>query len=335
MSKNLLVALALAALCFGCKKEPFVPSSANALPGLWKQLADFSGKGRVRAYAFVIGGKAYMVGGTYGSGFNYSPLNDMWEYDPLADKWTKKASYPGRAAEYIRGFTINNRAYMGTGFGNLQLPSNSIPQNKDFWEYDPATDTWTQKADFPGEARENVIGFEVNGAGYMGLGTDNSYTKNFKDFYRYDAGADKWTAVAPYPGKGSFALSAFAINGQGYAGLGAASPDVTANDFWQYIPVENKWVERANFTGKPRAFTSQFVIGTDGYVGQGSTLAATAPDWFKYNTLTDSWIKITNFDGPARYDAVSFSLNDIGYVGTGNPESLADFWKFTPTKKAP
>lgn len=41
------------------------------------------------------------------------------------------------------GFSINSKGYIGTGYdGNSK---------KDFWEYDPATNSWTQKVHF-GEA---------------------------------------------------------------------------------------------------------------------------------------------------------------------------------------
>jgi N-acetylneuraminic acid mutarotase len=327
--------LLLLVLCMSsCKKDtPFVPNYENGLPGLWKQLGDFPELGRVRAYGFTIGKKGYMLGGNVGSGFNVVHVNDFWEYDPPTDKWTRKADYPGQGAEYVRGFSINGKGYAGTGFGKrVATPGNDVPQNKDFYEYDPAKDKWTRKADFPGVERENVIAFEINGAGYMGLGTDNDYAKNYKDFYKYNAATDKWTRAADYPGSGSFGVAAFASNGRGYAGLGGAAPNTIEKDFWEYDPAADKWTQKAEYKGKGRAFSGQFVIGTDGYVGFGSTLTETAGDWYKYDTLTDKWLKITNFTGALRYDLVSFGVDGIGYIGTGNPGQLTDFWKYTPNK---
>jgi N-acetylneuraminic acid mutarotase len=331
--KLLLLFIALATLA-SCKKEkPFVPNYANALPGLWKQLGDFEGVGRVRAFAFSIGKKGYIIGGNAGSGFNIVPLYDFWEYDPATDKWTRKADYPGQAAEYIRGFSINNKGYVGTGFGQRVYIPDGPAQNKDFWEYDPATDKWTQKADFAGIERENVIAFEINGVGYLGLGTNNNYDASYKDFWKYDVAADKWTRMADYPGNGSFGVAAFSIGGKGYAGLGGSAPDIVKNDFWEYDPATNKWTAKADFTGPERVFSSQFTIGTDAYVGLGTTAGGSADDWYKYDTLTNIWIKATTFGGIARYDAVSFAIDGIGYIGTGNPGLQYDFWKYTPTKK--
>ncbi|MBD1391810.1 Kelch repeat-containing protein [Mucilaginibacter glaciei] len=329
------IPLVLLLLCMlSCKKQPFVPNSANALPGLWQKLGNFTGAGRVRAYGFTIGKKGYILGGNAGAGFNLQLLNDLWEYDPATDKWTRKADYPGQAAEYVRGFTIGNKAYLGTGFGQrLSIPGNTLPQNNDFWEYDPALDKWTRKANFAGIPRENVIAFEINGVGYMGLGTDDTYTQAYKDFYRYDAVADKWARAADYPGTGSFGVAAFASNGKGYAGLGGTLPSTIEKDFWQYDPTADRWNKKASFIAKGRVFSGQFAISTDGYIGFGTTMTDNLDDWYKYDTLKDSWIKITNFPAEARYDLVAFSIDGIGYVGTGNPGQLDDFWKYTPTKK--
>jgi hypothetical protein len=46
------------------------------------------------------------------------------------------------------GFSIGYKGYIGTG-----LHPNDYSNLKDFWEYNPAANTWTQKADFGGTAR--------------------------------------------------------------------------------------------------------------------------------------------------------------------------------------
>jgi len=332
MLKRTGLLLLLALTLFSCKKDkPFVPNYANGLPGLWAQLGDFAGIGRVRSFGFTIGHKGYVIGGNGDSGFNQLGLYDFWEYDPKIDKWTRKADYPGQASEYIRGFIINNKAYLGSGYGKrVADPGNNVLQNNDFWEYDPATDKWNRRADFAGGGRENVIAFAINGIGYMGLGTNNTYDVNYKDIWKYEPITDKWTRVADYPGMGSFGLIAFAVNGSGYAGLGGASPDVAAKDFWAYEPVSDKWNRKADFTGAARAFSGSFVIGNDGYAGMGSKTSGTADDWYKYSSANNAWSKITNLPGIARYDMVSFAIDGVGYIGTGNPGLLKDFWKYTP-----
>src|SRR5690242_17530130 len=58
--------------------------------------------------------------------------------------WTQKAYFGGKAREVAIGFSIGGKGYIGTG-----LRHNTIG-GIDFWEYDPATNIWTRKADVPG-----------------------------------------------------------------------------------------------------------------------------------------------------------------------------------------
>src|SRR5688572_13963097 len=61
--------------------------------------------------------------------------------------WTQKADFPGAAKISTVGFSILGKGYVGTG---TILPDN---YSKEFWEFDPVSNTWTQKADFGGEGR--------------------------------------------------------------------------------------------------------------------------------------------------------------------------------------
>jgi hypothetical protein len=45
-----------------------------------------------------------------------------------------------------------------------------LGHKNDFWEYDPATNAWTQKANFAGLARETPVGFAIGNKGYIGCG---------------------------------------------------------------------------------------------------------------------------------------------------------------------
>ena len=81
---------------------------------------------------------------------------------------------------------------MGTGY-------NVVTIYKDFWEYDPATDTWTQKADFGGTARTGAVGFSIGSKGYIGTGHMIGSLLQ-KDFWEYDPAANTWTQKADFGG---------------------------------------------------------------------------------------------------------------------------------------
>lgn len=87
-----------------------------------------------------------------------------------------KATFPGPPRSAAVAFSVNERGYFGTGFDGKEY-------YKDFWEYDPETNKWTQKTDFPGSARNDATAFGLSDKGYIGSGYDGNY---LKDFYVYD-----------------------------------------------------------------------------------------------------------------------------------------------------
>lgn len=117
----------------------------DPLTDTWTQKADFGGSETSSTVGFSIGTKGYIE----------TDGNEFWEYDPAANSWTRKADFGGTARSAAVGFSIGAKGYIGTGDAGL---FNAIPL-KDFWEYDPATNTWTQKADLGGKARFRATGF--------------------------------------------------------------------------------------------------------------------------------------------------------------------------------
>jgi len=88
----------------------------------------------------VMNGKIYAIGGTsQNNGLNdYTGLSTVEEYDPINDKWIKKADM--LTARF--GFSatkVNDKIYAISGTDRWP----TIPSVE---EYDPATDKWTKKA---------------------------------------------------------------------------------------------------------------------------------------------------------------------------------------------
>ena len=87
----------------------------------------------------------------------------------------------------------------------------------DTWEYDPQTNSWTQKDDFAGGIRYGALGFAIKGYGYVGTGRDaDNY---LKDFYRFDPSASagsQWTVVNGFGGFKRYYASSFIINDEAY-----------------------------------------------------------------------------------------------------------------------
>jgi N-acetylneuraminic acid mutarotase len=165
--------------------------------GAWSQVASFGGGGRQYATGFSIGNYGYL-----GAGNNvYGDQDDFWQYDPVANTWTKKANFGGGPRYSTVGFSINGKGYMGTGNDpdNVQTPT----FYSDFWEYDTAADTWTQKADFGGGTRSLAVGFSIGNYGYIGTGNESIsngiVADGQRDLWQYDPTSDTWTQKANMP----------------------------------------------------------------------------------------------------------------------------------------
>ena len=87
------------------------------------------------------------------------------------------------------GFSIGSKGYVGTGYKGSNM--------KDFWEYDPVIDIWTQKADFGGAARSEAVGFSIGGKGYIGTGNGGGYKIVF---WVYNLNTNTWTQKVDFGG---------------------------------------------------------------------------------------------------------------------------------------
>jgi N-acetylneuraminic acid mutarotase len=203
--------------------------------------------------------------------------------------WQKKQSLgiTANGRQYGVGFSIGNKGYFGTGI--------SINDNfrNDFWEYDPATNAWTQKANFGGAPRGGAIGFNIGGKGYIGTGviapSQEGYTN---DFWECDPATNAWTRKADFGGLPTVQAVGFSIGNKGYVGTGFTINDFS-NDFWEYDPATDAWTRKANFGGDPRYGAAGFSIGNKGYIGTGhnekGNLSGNEKDFWEYDTTTDTW----------------------------------------------
>jgi len=282
---------------FGCKKDFW---EYNPATDAWTQKADFGGEARADATGFSLGNKGYI-----GTGYIYGSTThkkDFWEYNPAANTWIRKADFGGDARRYAAGFSIctatTNKGYIGTGAAFDLNP----PQNfQDFWEYDPVTDTWLQKADFPGTARYAAAGFGIGEKGYLGSGINyvsSTEVTFYKDFYEYDPVADTWIRKADIGGLDRAFAVGFSVGSKGYIGTGnspGTSPGGLQNDFWEYNPAGDTWIQKANFGGAKRSIAAGFSIGTKGYIGTGCISAGTySQDFWEYSQTNNLWTKKTN-----------------------------------------
>lgn len=239
----------------------------------WTRKAHVPGPPQARvasAAAFSIGSKGYIGTGARGMGDD-AHVRDFLEYDPVTDRWTRKADFGGVGRSGAVGFPIGDKGYIGLGFTGSVVGN---PYLSDLWEYDPASDTWTQKADFPGGKTVGAVGFSIGNKGYVGTGASRGGWQ--KDFWEYDPATDTWTQKADYGGDPIVSAVGFAINGKGYIGVGSDSGSSFYIGFWEYDPTIDTWTQVADFPGIARSGAVAFAIGDHGYLGIGAHFYPTA-----------------------------------------------------------
>jgi gliding motility-associated-like protein len=272
---------------------------------IWSQKADFGGEGRFAGIGFSIGTKGYVGFGLIGS-FYYA--TDFWEYDATTNVWTKKADLGETGSrEGAVGFSIGSKGYMGTGGSHNQGYGTRL---KDFYEYNPATDVWTKKADFGGDARCAAVGFAIGTKGYIGTGNDAG-DNSFKDFWEYDPSTNNWTKKADFGGVARISAVAFSIGSKGYFGTGQPYNTVNGKlkDFWEYSPENNTWTQKADFGGGARSYATGFSIGTKGYIGCGNLNGEEQTnDFWEFTSC-----EVTGIAGPIA-GATSVCIGESGVV---------------------
>ena len=232
----------------------------NALSDFWQydpvanswaqkaSLGDSNGlKPRYNAVAFGIGNNGYVSTGNDSINF----LKDVWQYDAIADKWTKKIDFPGSARDQAVSFVYNNKGYIVTGLG-----TNGTTLN-DFYSFDPSkpdASAWSQLryiSNFSPNSyddgyisivRYNAVGFVMtqtvsDGGGdraYITTGSAGSTT------WAYNFATDLWNQKTSYEREARSGAVGFSVLNRGFVGLGTSGSSAFSNfDEWKPDQVYN------------------------------------------------------------------------------------------------
>jgi N-acetylneuraminic acid mutarotase len=240
----------------------------------WSQVALMPGSKRNSAVAFAAGGKGYVATGYDG----VNKLQDNWEYNPIGNTWTQKANLPDPANGVVGsggrygavGFGIGTKGYICSGYTGTHT--------KDLWEYNPGTDTWTQKKSMnTSDKRRDAVAMVYGGEAYIVSGTNNGTVVT--EMAKYNPTTDTWTKLRDIANLSSDAYD------DAYASI-----------------------VRGSAVG--------FVVGTKGYLATGQNGSNVNTVW-EYDFATDLWVQKTNFERSTRNAAVGFTAGGKGFVGLG------------------
>lgn len=275
--------------------------------------------------------------------------------------WTQKANFGGTGRYMPTAFAIGTKGYVGTGYSQAG-------QTSDFWEWNQATNIWTQIASFPTGNTAQGVGFSIGLKGYMmplssqqlweydpsintwaqkascGASQHNAVgfviaSKGYigaigttNQVWEYDPSIDEWTQKADFGGGVREHAAGFAIGPKGYIGTGRDDSG-NYNDFWEFDPSTNTWTPKTNFPGAPRDYATGFSIGSKGYMGTGGSNYA---DWWQYNPVTDTWTSMANIPSGGTTTAISFTIGNKGYIACGQDATgySRALWEFDPQDSA-
>ena len=240
--------------------------------------------------------------------------------------WNQVSSHPSNARHRSSAFSIGNKGYFGGGHINSGVPV----WHQDWWQYDPASDSWTQIADYGGGAHYHSSVFVIEEFGYVGCG-ENEMSLYTTEFWKYIPQVNIWEPIADFPGTPRRGAAGFSINNMGYVGCGQSDGGYEV-DFFRFDPSVNTWYQVADFIGEARSSAVSFSYNGKGYVGTGHIWGDDVKDFYMYDPSTDSWTQKADVSDIDRQDATGFVLNGYGYIGTGNDvdasENYDDFWRY-------
>ncbi|MCP9755533.1 hypothetical protein EGI26_10235 [Lacihabitans sp. CCS-44] len=304
----------------------------NMITNEWTRKADFPGEGKISAVGLTINNKGYVgAGGT----------KEFWEYNAELDKWTRKADFIDKRTSSA-GFSLNGKAYIGTGLAG----DNIGPRlRKDFYEYDPLLDIWTQKRDFGGVGIERGIGFSISGKGYIGLGANYQTSSIYQTaIWEYDPLGDTWVQKGNYPTSSTSRSSVATVGDKAYIGMGegfgGSSGHASSKTFYEYNPnISNSWNYISSTPISARNGAFMFSNLTRVFVGGGRDEFNTYYNFYKadlweLNPSNYSWLQKFSQYNYSVADAASFVLNEKAYVVSGRSEYKGikkDTWEYSPS----
>jgi N-acetylneuraminic acid mutarotase len=231
-------------------------SAAGTPQGRWVTLAPFPEPTPELAGAAALG-KLYVL---QGQRPGFVPAGLVYEYDPAANRWTKKRAMP-RALHHGAMVTFNDRIYIFGGFVPPQAGPPGWVGVNDVWEYDPAADSWRTRASMPtargaaGAALADGKIYVVGGAGPLPHSRDQairpgSPQRSLGTVEEYDPVANRWRVRAPMPVARNH-LNVESVDGKVYAIGGRlagafiigmpGNVDLTM----EYDPATDVWLTRA------------------------------------------------------------------------------------------
>lgn len=306
----------------------------------WTTMKRFPGRPRIGAVAFSLNGKGYyglgqdttafLIDSTAFGGQRYilrNFLRDWYEYDPLLDSFFRKADFPSTeiARAFASSFVYRTGDVGGFVFGEGDFrDENGTYKGKYFdelWEYNPTTNTWTKRANYPNGGRSAAVAFSFdNDKLAAGLGQDGRNGVLRADMAEYNRSNNTWVLKDSFPIRngGKVDAGSFSFANVGFVVCGFDGQ--WSKEFWQYDGTSGVWQQYPDYIDSGRHLGVSWMIGRMGYYGTGfrgnnDELRSIA----KYLIDTNTILITTNFpDSVCAGDSMNIRWSTGRMLNAGN-----------------
>ena len=238
--------------------------------------------------------------------------------------WTQRADFGAVGRHRATGLSIGNKGYMGLGHYNGTGVETYLA---DWWEYDPASNSWTQKADYIGNNGNGELGahgISSGLVGYVGLGEIDDFS-----MYKFDPATNSWSQVSSAPPGNTFQdTGSFTIGHKSYF------TKLSSTNFYVYNADIDTWSQLGPLPFVTFYSAAGFSIDGKGYFKISNSTFAVNQFW-EYNPTSDTWTEKAVFPGKARLASNSFVQNGKGFIvcgyGVGAYSDLTkEVWSYNP-----
>ncbi len=227
----------------------------------WKYITQAPFIGRTQFVCFGLHDQVFIGLGYRHTGIvrNIYSYVDWWCYDLKTDTWTRKKDFGGLKDNLMTFFSAAGKGYMlsGSETNEQELPEHGR-ESLHLYEYQPLTDTWKEKAPFPGQKLTRGASFVIGDRAWVYGGTYGGYSyvdENFSEYmpayyvddvWEYECLNDRWHKRSVFPGGDRTQMAnGVAAGNKGFAGCGLAEVNYEAVwplDWWGYLPETDEWI---------------------------------------------------------------------------------------------
>jgi len=277
----------------------------DTITDTWTRKADMPTARALHA-AVVVNGRIYVIGGLVNP---FTAISTVEEYDPATDTWTRKSDMP--VAKTAPAVVLDGKIYTIGGVKGREIVLNNLVQTVE--EYDPATDTWTSKAEMPTPRDYDLKLSVVNGKVYA-MGGRQSWFSYVSAVEEYDPATDTWARKADTPIAGENRATTV-VNGKIYTIGGWAAGRNQLSAVNEYDSATDTWTDKAHIPTPRSAVMGVSVVDGNIYVigGLNQNQGSSFHNVDVYDPSTDTWTRKPDMP-TARESMATVAINGYIYV---------------------